>query len=369
MKIDSSTLSMQSNYQAWQHDETRAQMAAWNSSSGNSGSPLNSLSSASARVSISQAARMSLHVETAHSADGDSSLGDTDAVTALIKSMVEMLTGRAIKTFSAADLPPMPDMPALQDPGQSAGTAGSASQSAAPPSSAGMSYDAYHLYQEDVQMNYSAEGLIRTGDGQEIRFSFEMQMERHYREESQVSVRSGSAIKKQDPLVVNFAGTAAQLSSRMIKFDLNGDGQLDNLPELLSGSAYLVLDRNQNGRIDNGNELFGPATNNGFAELAKLDADNNGWIDEADPLFSQLGLWSTPSVATPSADKTTGSDKQSALRSLSEAGIGALALARLATPFDLKEGTQPLGAVRETGLFLFDNGKPGSLQELDLVVQ
>lgn len=42
----------------------------------------------------------------------------------------------------------------------------------------------------------------------------------------------------------------------------------------------LSLDQNGNGEIDNGTELFGTKSGDGFADLARYDLDYNGWIDE-----------------------------------------------------------------------------------------
>ena len=47
-----------------------------------------------------------------------------------------------------------------------------------------------------------------------------------------------------------------------------------------SGSGFLALDKNGNGKIDDGSELFGTKSGDGFADLAEYDSDGNGWIDE-----------------------------------------------------------------------------------------
>jgi hypothetical protein len=216
-----------------------------------------------------------------------------------------------------------------------------------------MRYEASHLREEFEQLNLSAEGVVRTTDGQEIRFSLQVQVERSYREEQQISVTAGNVPRK-DPLVLNFNGTAAQLTDQMFRFDLNGDGRPDLLPGLAAGSGFLVFDRNGNGKIDDGSELFGPRSNFGFAELALLDTDQSRWLDEADPLFKALGVWQP-------ADGI--------IHSLSELGIGALGLANIATPFTLRDANDGArGAIRDSSVFLRDNGNAGLLQEIDLDV-
>ncbi|MDP2107812.1 MAG: hypothetical protein Q8J67_02075, partial [Rhodocyclaceae bacterium] len=135
------------------------------------------------------------------------------------------------------------------------------------------------------------------------------------------------------------------------------DGRAEKLPLFASGSGYLALDVNRNGRIDSGRELFGPQTGRGFAELARLDADGNGWIDANDPDFARLAVW------TPAAEG------DGTLKTLAELGIGALALAHLATPFALRgKDNQDLGQVKASGLYLTESGIAGSLQEIDLTV-
>lgn len=276
----------------------------------------------------------------------------------LIKRMVELLTGKEVKTLD------MQDFSANLRHSEASATAIEAQTQAAATGRAGygVEYD-YHAVREELeQTRFSAEGIIRTADGQEISFNLDLEMTRYYREESSISLRAGDAVRK-DPLVVNFGGTAAQLASapnQRFRFDLDGDGQLENLPLFASGSGYLALDRNHSGQIDTAQELFGPSADNGFAELALLDDDQNGWIDEGDAAFEKLRVW------TPTASDKVGSGTQ---RSLADLGIGALSVHHLATPFALRgAANEDLGQVRASGLYLKNDGKAGSLQEIDLTV-
>lgn len=76
-------------------------------------------------------------------------------------------------------------------------------------------------------------------------------------------------------------------------FDLDGDGVVENLGWPEKGAAFLAIDRNGNGVIDNGRELFGTENGfyNGFEELRSY-APSAGYLDATHSIWSQLLLWS-----------------------------------------------------------------------------
>ena len=204
--------------------------------------------------------------------------------------------------------------------------------------------------EETESTNICASGFVRTCDGRQIAFDCSLAMQREY-----TQTLSGSAsgtYRLHDPLVIDFAGTGAELTENRVDFDLDADGKVERIPGLGEGCGYLVFDRNGNGRADDGSELFGVASGNGFADLAKLDSDGNGWIDEADPVFRQLGVANGERYA-----------------SLSERGIGALATAAVHAPFSLKTGdNELLGQIRAAGVYLRESGEVGFMQQVDLAV-
>lgn len=208
---------------------------------------------------------------------------------------------------------------------------------------------------EHESCQFAASGVIRTADGRSIDFAFNLAMSRDF-----LSVRKdadGATVTLRDPLVLNFGGTAAELADSRFDFDLDSDGGRESIPGLAGGSAFLVLDRNGDGRINDGRELFGACSGDGFADLAQLDDDGNGWIDEADAAFAALKTWSPDALG------------KGALHSLAERGVGALYLGASETPFSLKDGENRLrGQVRASGIYLRDDGGIGSLQQIDLAV-
>ncbi len=279
---------------------------------------------------------------------------DNDPRMQLLISMVEALTGRKIRILSMKDLTAA-DAPAptqLQDPNQA-----SREQSAQPSAGFGVEYERHETHYEAEQTSFSAQGVVKTADGKEIAFDLQLSMNREYAQQTDVSVRLGDATQKaKDPLVINFNGNAALLTSTKFSFDLDADGSAENISFVAPGSAFLALDRNKDGKINNGSELFGPASGNGFNELAAYDQDGNRWIDENDAVFAKLSVWSKDAQGTDH------------LASLKEAGVGALFLGNVSSEFSLKDASNNLdGQIRSSGVYLNENGSAGSLQQVDLV--
>jgi len=291
-----------------------------------------------------------------------------------LRDMLERLTGEVIRLYGEADR----EAPrqAMQGEGvlrlrDAASTPGIA---AASTGGLSWSYERHEVFHESESTDFAAQGVILTADGRKLSFELSLSMERSYTEVSSTALRGG-AVQQQDPLVINFDGMAAQLQDQRFSFDLNADGQVEQVALLSGDRGYLALDRNGNGRVDDGSELFGPETGQGFAELAQWDDDGNGWIDEADAVFQRLQVWMPQADATAmtladnAAEATGATQGIGTLRALSTVGVGALYLGAVSTPFELKSADQQsLGTVRSSSVYLSEAGSVGTVQQIDLTV-
>jgi hypothetical protein len=303
-------------------------------------------------LSLSSSAQ-TLKVEK-QSLDASDSLDANQSVKLLIvKRMFKAITGLDFKLFSPAELSAntgtdvtnveitMTPPPASQPP--SAGF--------------GLVYEHRAVYQESESTSFSATGMIQTQDGQSIEFSVALNMSREFRIETNSSIRLGDPEKKIDPLVINFDGNAAELSQTRFEFDIDANGITEQIAILNPGSGFLALDKNRDGVINDGSELFGPNSGNGFSELAKYDSDSNGFIDEADPIYDSLRIWQRHE------------DGSQQLIALGDKNIGVIYLGHVTTPFQLRTAdNQSLGEVTDTGIYLTEDGKTGTIQQIDLSV-
>lgn len=338
MKIASSEMQMHASHAQSQQRRISESLRHWQEAAPVSSAP----SPATEAVTLSMAGQSAAASD--KTSRSDQALED-DPRTLLIRLMIEALTGHKLKLFDPEELQAESSQAAVQ---ATASTGG-------PRNSSGMEYVRQTHYQESEETRFSASGTVLTADGQKISFKLELSMSRTYVEDSSVRITMGQPERKVDPLVLNFSGNAASLENQRFSFDLDADGSAENIASLSRGSAYLVFDRNGDGRINNGSEMFGPTGGDGFIELALLDDDGNGWIDESDRAYSQLALWQ-------------GADEASQnLQTLGSAGVGAISLQHIGTPFQLKNNANDLlGEIRTSGIFLHEDGTTGTIQQIDL---
>ena len=208
---------------------------------------------------------------------------------------------------------------------------------------------------EHESTEFSSTGKIQTADGRLLDFNLQVAMCRSFECERQLT-RVDKVVLR-DPLVINFSGPSAELSGKRFEFDLDADGKTESIHTLGSGSGYLAIDSNGDGRINDGSELFGTRSGNGFADLAKFDDDGNHWLDESDAAFNELRIWQG------------GLSDEAPLGTLRDQNIGAIYLGSTETPFALTDTENHMLAwIRASGVFLREDGSAGTVQQVDLAV-
>ena len=211
-------------------------------------------------------------------------------------------------------------------------------------------------YQESESTSFSAQGKAVTDDGREIDFGINVSMSRQFMQHMNIQIPAMQNALF-DPLVINIGTDSAKVSNQKFKFDLNFDGKEDSISMPTRGSAFLALDKNEDGIINDGNELFGTKSGDGFKDLREYDSDGNGWIDENDEIFSKLKVW---------YKDETGND---VLVNLKEADVGAIYLGEQDSEFTLANGMGSTDAViRSSGIFLRESGTVGTIQHVDLAM-
>ncbi|MGD9504572.1 MAG: hypothetical protein AB7W37_06655 [Syntrophobacteraceae bacterium] len=375
MKIAASEIEMASSHTAMELDQKSEQLTVW---SGNGRTTKRSVQdprahgSSQDKLTLSDAASMRLRAlrqsttatltsETAVSSGGvqsaagsdDGEAAPMDGRTYLLKEIVEAMTGREIHVGSIQ----------LKASGQSSGSAPSGGQTGASAASSGqasqgwgLAYDSSTVHYESESTSFSAKGVIQTADGRRIGFSIDLQMSREYLEETSTSIRAGDAVAV-DPLVINFNGSSADLTDEKYSFDLNSDGTEEQMSFVGQGSGLLALDLNQDGVVNDGSELFGTASGDGFADLAAYDEDGNGWIDENDSIYNKLSVW------------TKDEEGNDELSGLADKDVGAIYLGSIATLFSVKDAENNLdGELVSTGVYLHEDGQAGTVQQVNMVV-
>lgn len=164
-----------------------------------------------------------------------------------------------------------------------------------------------------------------------------------------------------DPLVINYGEDVnpfENVSSLNFEFDLDSDGTTDMIPLLKQGAGFLAFDSNNNGIIDNGNELFGTKSGNGFKDLSVHDGDKNGWIDENDSIFNKLKIWQKDE------------HDNNRLVSLLDLNVGAIYLGDIQSGYKYQNMIDDTMAVQKSnGIFIKEDGSgAGMVSSLDMAV-
>lgn len=190
------------------------------------------------------------------------------------------------------------------------------------------------------------------------RNSYELNLK--FRQNTSVEERIGISleelgIKKVDPLVLDLDGKGIQLTEagKGAIFDVTADGKLDSTAWVKGNTALLTYDRNGNGVVDNGSELFGDQNGaaDGFEELGKYDTNGDRKITILDPIFKALKLYRDLNG--------DGKMSKNEFSSLSELGIKALNLNFMRTSADINGNSLILN-----GSFEREDGSTGQLADV-----
>lgn len=228
-----------------------------------------------------------------------------------------------------------------------------------PSNSWGFVYESSEEYYQKSSISFSTTASIKTASG-EININLDLSFTQEFYEQHKERIQIGSA-NFEDPLIMNLENTNGSFNSinsnYSFEFDINSDGTKEQISQLNEGFGFLALDKNSNGQIDNGSELFGATTGDGFKELSVYDEDGNNWIDENDSIFNDLKIWEKSS------------NGESSLISISQAGIGAIYLGSIETNFDYYKsiGNQE-ARLNESSFFLKENGEAGIISSIDFAV-
>ncbi|WP_224034276.1 hypothetical protein [Clostridium gelidum] len=212
----------------------------------------------------------------------------------------------------------------------------------------------------EQNLNFNAHMIVQTSSGKASSIGLSVNVSREFYEklDGTDSIKFEKTMQKLvDPLVINFDASSAELSNVKFSFDLDCDGTSDQISRLSKGSGFLALDKNNDGQINDGSELFGTKSGDGFADLASYDTDKNGWIDSGDEIYDKLRIW------------TMDEKGNNQLVGLGEKGIGAVYLGNVNTDYSLKSSDNELnGMIRQTGVFLRENFTAGTIQHVDFAL-
>lgn len=170
----------------------------------------------------------------------------------------------------------------------------------------------------------------------------------------ELNIEASQGVQVADPLVLDLGGWGITTTgvAAGVDFDLNGDGRLERMSTVTGDSWFLALDWNENGRIDDGRELFGDqnGAEHGFAELARHDDNGDARIDAQDAIFARLRLVQLQA------------DGSQAMRTLDEAGVTAIELSYQ----NVNRALNAYDHVAQTGRFIHSDGRQGEAADVML---
>jgi len=205
----------------------------------------------------------------------------------------------------------------------------------------------------EQNLNYQVQGKFNV-NGQKLTLNYSLSLSSKSISYSKIEM-SAAALK--DPLLVQFGEQGLGDIKGQKDFAINQDNVLDELPIFSGDVGYLVYDRNNNQQADDGSELFGPKTGQGFVELAQLDSNKNGFIDVEDQHFDQLYLW----------QPSDGNNPTEQWLSLKDAKIQVISLSAINTPFDFYDQQGNIQAqLRQSSFAIDESGLGRGVHQVDV---
>jgi hypothetical protein len=234
-----------------------------------------------------------------------------------------------------------------------------ASQQAPPRSSAWVDAGVRRTTEVKEQVEFEAELRARVDDGKggtvEQSVSVKLRASREFFQQEEVTLQAGERPKK-DPLVLDLTGAGIDLTGVEdgTVFDLNGDGVAEKSATVRGGTGLLWMDRNGNGQLDDGSELFGDVggATDGFEALSAMDTNGDGRVDLQDASFENLRL--RLDHAGQAQDVT-----------LQQAGVASLELQHVALPASLGDSA----SVDALGVFQRTDGSLGTMADVQLAYE
>ncbi len=212
-----------------------------------------------------------------------------------------------------------------------------------------------YFYEESESTFFSAVGHVNCADGKTVDINIDVSMSRSFSMEYAEELEYFE-VALTDPLVINFNGASTDLTDQTFYFDIDSDGIEDEISNLIDGCGFLALDINDDGIINDGSELFGTKSGDGFYDLAEYDSDNDGFLDEDDEIFDKLRIMCVDE------------NGNQQLYSLKEKDVGAIYLKSAGTRFSLNDPTTNAmrGQIQSTGIYLHEDGSTGLAFQMDL---
>ena len=288
---------------------------------------------------LSEPAKRAQPVRHHHKIDRDEKLDSLDDLRSkLAKLVFKAVTGEDFKLFEPKDLFNAPtDMPRnVEWPVAPASqlAAGASSENA-------LQYDYYASSYQYRSISFSAQGVLKTKDGQEINFSMELSVSQEFYSERQVRFRSSDGMSL-EPLVVDFQSNAVDLTQTHFSFALDIGGRSDQVALVNDDSAAPQIPGEKNMPDSVGNSAF-------VRGGGRRHEDRHRVRDHGDAVYDKLRLWL----------RHSGGGEQ--LLALGHKGLGAVYVGHLQPPTAKAENQiAPSSSVGTDSV--------GDSQKLDLLV-